>query len=95
VTSLTVVDAATGSALEVDAAVIVTEGQFTETITIQAFPAAPQRGGFAYERPGTYRIEVQAPGYVTRVMPSVRVTKDDCHVETVELTARLEKAGSG
>jgi len=78
-----------------DVTVIATEGSYTETVSPPVLPAGPRTAALAVERPGTYRIEVQAPGYVTWVMTSVRVTKDDCHVGTVELTAQLEKAGAG
>lgn len=43
-----------------------------------------------YERPGRYTVNVVSPGYDPWVREGVRVRADDCHVETVRLTARLE-----
>lgn len=44
----------------------------------------------ADERPGTYRIEVRAPGYALWVRTGVQVPAGECHVQTAELTARLQ-----
>ena len=92
--SVTVVDKATGIPFAGDVTVIATEGSYTETVNPPPVPAGPRLGFLAYERPGTYRVEVQAPGYVTWVATNVRVTHDGCHVETVQLTAELEPAGT-
>ena len=44
----------------------------------------------AFERSGTYSVEVNAPAYQLWRVSSVQVTKDECHVQTVELVARLQ-----
>jgi hypothetical protein len=44
----------------------------------------------AEERPGTYRVEVSAPGHVPWVRENVRVRDGACHVNTVVLDARLQ-----
>jgi hypothetical protein len=93
--NVTVVDKATGNPLAGEVTVTATEGSYTETINPAAVPAGPRLASLAYERPGTYRVEVQAPGYVTWVATNVRVTHDGCHVETVMLTAELEPSGGG
>jgi len=90
---LTIVDGATGNPIE-EATVIATEGSYSETVNLPSSPPAPGHAVLAFERPGTYRVEVQAPGYLPWVMSSVRVSRDDCHVQTVELTARLTRAGT-
>jgi hypothetical protein len=91
------IDGATGNPLPGDATVTATEGSYTETVNPPA-PPAPTAGSrivfLANERPGTYRVEVQAPGYVTWIATNVRVTHDGCHVETVQLTAELQPAGT-
>jgi hypothetical protein len=92
--SVTVVDKATGISFAGDVTVVATEGSYTETVHPPPLPAGPRLASLAYERPGTYRVEVQAPGYVTWVATNVRVTHDGCHVETVLLTAELELAGT-
>lgn len=91
---LTIVDGATGDPI-VEATVIATEGSYSETVNLPSNPPAPGHAVLAFERPGTYRVEVQAPGYLPWVMQGVRVSRDACHVETVALTARLTKAGAG
>ena len=91
---VSLIDGATGNTLAGDVTVTATEGSYTETVNPPPVPAGSRTVFLANERPGTYRVEVQAPGYVTWVAPSVRVTHDGCHVETVQLTAELELVGS-
>ena len=43
----------------------------------------------AYERPGTYDVSVRRSGYATWERASVHVEPGVCHVQTVELEARL------
>ena len=88
---ITIVDAATGSPFAGAVTIIATEGSYTETINP---PAGAGFAGLAHERPGIYRVEVQAPGYVTWVATDVRVNRNDCHVETDLLTAELEPSGT-
>lgn len=91
---VTIVDAATGSPVEGDVTVIATEGSYTDTVNLPAADG-PRMALLAFERAGTYRVEVQGPGYAAWLAPPVRVTEDDCHVRTVDLTARLEKPEAG
>ena len=44
----------------------------------------------APEREGTYTVSVARSGYHTWVQSHVVVTADECHVQTVSLTAQLE-----
>ena len=92
---LTIVDGATGNPIEGEVTVIATEGSYSETVSPPAFPPAPRTAALAFERSGTYRVEVQAAGYLPWVMSGVRVSRGDCSVETVALTARLTRAGAG
>lgn len=91
---VSLIDGTTGNPLVGDVAVTATEGSYTETVNPQPVPAGPRTAALAFERPGIYRVEVQAPGYVTWVATNVRVIHDGCHVETVQLTAELELVGS-
>ena len=43
----------------------------------------------AYERPGTYTVNVTAPGYAPYVVNNVPVTKGVCHIKGVSLAAYL------
>ena len=44
----------------------------------------------APEREGTYTVSVARSGYHTWVRSNMVVTADECHVQTVSLTAELE-----
>jgi len=44
----------------------------------------------AYERPGTYQVTVERSGYRLWTRANVRVTRDECHVQTVSLMALLQ-----
>lgn len=44
----------------------------------------------AYETPGTYEVTVEKAGYRLWMRGNVRVTRDECHVKTVSLTALLQ-----
>lgn len=92
---LTIVDGATGTPIEGEATVVATEGSYSETVSLPSIPPAPGHAVLAFERAGTYRVEVHAVGYLPWVMSSVHVSRDDCHVETVALTSRLTRAGAG
>lgn len=46
----------------------------------------------AGERAGTYRIDISTPGYRDWTADRVVVTRDQCHVMGVGLTARLQRA---
>jgi hypothetical protein len=45
----------------------------------------------AGERAGTYDLTIRSPGYRDWTRTGVEVTKDQCHVRPVTLTARLQK----
>lgn len=46
----------------------------------------------AFERSGTYAVFVTRHGYANWSQSGVRVTRGECHVNTVHLTARLQPA---
>lgn len=48
----------------------------------------------AYERVGTYTVEIRATGYEGYTTTNVRVFKDACHVIPQQLTVSLQKAKS-
>lgn len=51
--------------------------------------------GYVYlarERQGTYQVEIAAPGYAPWVKKDIVVLREDlCHVQTVSLTARMQR----
>lgn len=52
-------------------------------------------GGAAGERPGTYSVEVRAPGYAPWDTAGVVVTSDECHVIGKSVRAELVPLGEG
>jgi ribosomal protein S16 len=81
-----VVDSTTGSPIS-DPLVWVRDGEFVDTLL--AYQGV-HRGPF--ERPGTYHVHVEKDQYLSWVKSGVNVPQGRCHVETQELTARLQPA---
>ena len=48
----------------------------------------------AYEKPGTYEVTVDQTGYRLWTSGNVPVTRDECHVQTVSLTALIQPSGT-
>jgi uncharacterized membrane protein YkoI len=73
----------------------VSDAAYSDSTVSTVSTVAAATGSFAlgYERPGTYRIEVNAPGYAPAVLTDIVVAKtaDGCHVATRQLTARLHR----
>lgn len=84
--AVTVTDAGTGQNLAPEATVRVTDGTFTETLT--ALPGSGVYSG-VYERPGTYTVIVSHPDYAQWQRAGIVVGRDECHVITEEVAARL------
>jgi hypothetical protein len=80
--SVTVLDGPGGAAV-CGAAVVATDGTYSETLV-----ATPSGGTCSYsgaiERPGSYTLEATFEGR-TATTPNVIVGKDDCHVITREI----------
>jgi hypothetical protein len=89
-----IVDAATGGPPEAaNVTATVTDGSYTDVATVPVPPTGFALAYLAFERPGIYRVEVQAQGYTPWVEQDVRaLDTDECGVKAVDLTARLEKA---
>lgn len=82
---VTVLDAATGANLAPGATVWVRDGTFVDTL--RATPGGVYTG--VNDRPGTYEVVAEHPGYVDWRKAGVRVEKDECHVIPGQITARL------
>jgi hypothetical protein len=86
-----ITDSVSGEPRAMEAVAVAREGAFVDTLD----PAVSQgnvlisRQG-AYERPGTYEVVVRAPGYLDWARTNVIVTSNECHVNPVQLEARLQ-----
>jgi len=70
------------------ARVIASDGAFADTAHTSADFDGPY--GLAHERAGTYTVTVEQEGYRDWSQDGIRVTRDECHVRTVDITARLQ-----
>ena len=90
--SVSVRDSTTGAFAASGAKLVVRDGAYADSVSLPATPGATDAMslGGAGERPGVYSLTVTKPGYRDWVKTGVRVTKGDCHVNTVALTALLQ-----
>ena len=84
-------DAVTGGPIHPDAVAIAREGSYVEIVRGGQLPASGTLFMLAGERPGTYSVRVESPGYRLWERSNVVVTGDVCHVTPVQLTALLER----
>jgi hypothetical protein len=91
--SVSVTDSLLGPVVFTGLSVVVYEGAYRDSILQATYPGAPFEGplGFAYERAGTYGIEIRADGYASWNRAGVVVERDECHVITVPVTARMTR----
>lgn len=70
-----------------DVMVIAFDGEYADTAT-----GSPASFVAAFERPGTYLVQVTAPGYETWIRENVRVRRlrSDCEDPTTELIVRMQ-----
>jgi len=85
--TITVTDSISGAQITQGLSGNVTEGNFTANMNVFGSQLVPD----VYERAGTYNVTVNATGYKTWQKNGVVVTKDVCHVQTVQTTAKLVK----
>ena len=85
-------DSLTGAWIASGATLIVREGTFVDSVTAPG--NRPQEDQFpllaAGERPGTYDVLVRREGYRPWSRSDIRVRSGTCHVERVNLIARLQ-----
>lgn len=84
--TVTVLDASTSESLPVAPAGTVRDGNFSDNMTVMGNQLAG-----AGERAGRYDVTVTAPGYTAWDTTGIVVTKDECHVHGVSLTATLQR----
>ncbi len=85
-----------GPVLSGSAIVIATSGTYSDTARVNIEPRNYNLGiPVAFERPGTYKVDVLVTNYFPWSIQNIRVdkTSDGCHVSTRQLTVRLRPAG--
>lgn len=83
-------DSITNATAGPGARIIARDGAFADTVLVPTDDAARFPYQLAHERAGTYTVTVERDGYRPWSRSGVRVTKDECHVRTLALTARLQ-----
>lgn len=86
--SVDVRDSVTNAVAGRGASIIAHDGVFADTAEFVSAYDGPY--GLAHERVGTYTVTVEQQGYRPWSRTGVRVTRDECHVRTVSITARLQ-----
>jgi hypothetical protein len=83
-----VLDSITDAPVGEGATITATDGASVySVITNDEYPGPYQ---LAHEKSGEYTVTVQKSGYARWSREGVRVTRGECHVRTVELTALLQ-----
>jgi len=95
--SIRVVDAETGLPAACGTIAVVTAGTYSAAMddACELSRSWPQESAWlwgAWERPGVYAVSLERPGYRPWSRAGLVVTADECHVQTIELEARLERA---
>lgn len=83
--AVTVRNAASGDSIQ-GALAIAQDGAFVDS----ARSSVAGLAALAWERPGAYDVSVTKEGFSSWSRSSVRVTRGECHVNTVRLTAQLD-----
>ena len=88
--TVTIKDAATLEPLAANARGVVRDGAYVDSLVL----VAPDTRAAAFERAGTYSVEVRLTGYQNFNASGVRVTAGTCHVNAVVVPALLLKLRS-
>ena len=92
--SVYVNDSVTNAPIASGASLVARDGSFADSVT---FPSSrPDLDALplvsAGEREGTYQISVLKPGYLSWSRSNLLITRNECHVNPVRLTALLRRA---
>ena len=86
-------DAISDAPIAEHAIVVISDGDYQETLTVNAFEDPDSSSAYslagAYERAGVYDIELSLSGYESWTRAQVQVEPGICHVNTVKFTVRL------
>ncbi len=92
--SVSVIDEQTGDLMSCGATLEIQDTGFEETVTNEdsdtCDDTVPLEG--AFERPGFYNLTVYKEGYEYWYEYNIEVREGECHVDTVDLEARLISA---
>jgi len=88
--TVTIKDAETMAPLAANARGVVRDGAYVDSLTL----AGPDTRVAAFERAGTYSVEVRLTGYQNFNTSGVRVTAGTCHVNAQVVSALLLKVRS-
>ena len=83
------IDASSGETVRSLGTATATEGSYVDTA--QNGPPALTNFALAYERPGTYKLAVEIPGYVRWELSKVVVASGVCGVSTIPIAAQLNR----
>ena len=74
-------DAKTNVPIAAASTIVIRDGSYVETlgITVEGGGNSLSKSG-AYERAGTYSVEVSRAGYASLTLSGIVVTRDECHV---------------
>jgi hypothetical protein len=86
--SVAVHDSASNALVGRGAKIIARDGAFADTADITNEYDGPY--GLAHERTGSYDVTVEQQGYRVWSRAGLNVTRGECHVQTVSITARLQ-----
>jgi len=86
--AVTVRDSVSGSPLTSGVEVVARDGEYADTARSSLIAGGIY--SLAVERAGTYEVTVHHPAYAEWHRTGVTVTRDECHVQTVGLLARMQ-----
>lgn len=84
-------DSASGGAVGQPTVLVVRDGAYVDSTDSRSGLNDPTTLFAAWDRPGTYRVAVRAPGYVPWVRDHVKVPQGQCRAEGVRLEVALRR----
>ena len=89
---ITVLDSASGMAAGKDARIVAKAGTFVDSVPGMWTASSDGPFALAHEHAGTYTLTVSKTGFLDWTRSGIVVTADQCHVKTVQVTAKLQPA---
>ncbi len=84
-------DSLSGAWIASGSTIVVRDGTYADSVVVPANRPDLDAGisSFAGERAGSYSVSVRRAGYTDWLQSTIVVTKDECHVKPVGITAQL------